>query len=493
MKINSFILILLISFSASAKIPSGFQLIKSGSKAWEEQDRPEGNFILDIIKNPNAAPESDSVVFVATGAGYTMGYSTFDPINELKWRSSVPDYGGSSSIAMDKFNNIWMTTAADSFITDEEVFLPVGTGVHMSPDSGRTWTHFPQPGITPIQGLTYDMVCDPDGSDPDSVGIWMACFGQSLQRSEDSGRTWRTLTCDQKEWSPFYYMNQRLFSVHITERNRLWAGSAEGINLCTDYDVADSLRIWKQFTYSDGLTGNFVTAIASNINSDDNKEYVFAASWLAENSAEMNGVSYTDNDGSTWRKCLLGEKVFSFGFHGNDVFACSENGLWKSSDNGNYWEKYIIRAWSDNRKDYVMIGKVYSFLYQNNKMFAGTGTGMIVSEDDGNTWKTAEAYEPASDSANDTYAYPNPFSPVKFGEVKIQFRLKKSSQVTCNIYNFAMERVKILKASESFNSGEHYITWDGKDDYGKTAANGVYFYIITSEDGDVWNKIIIFE
>lgn len=487
MKVISFIIILLISFSAAAKIPTGFQLLKSGSKVWEEQDRPEGNFILDILTNPQAAPETDSVVFAATGAGYTMGYSTFDPISGLKWRNSVPGYGGSSSIAIDKFNNIWMTTAADSFITDEDVFLPTGSGVHMSPDSGKTWIHFPQPGITAIQGLTYDMVCDSAG------GIWMACFGQSIQKSDDSGLSWRTLTCDQKEWAPFNYMNQRMFAVHITGRNRLWVGTAEGINLCTDYNVPDSLRYWKQFTYSTGLTGNFVTAVSSNLNSGDNKEYVFAASWLAENSAEINGVSFTNNDGATWNKCLIGEKIYNFGFHGNDVFACGEKGLWKSSDSGKYWEKYVINAWSDKKAGYIEIGKVYSFLYRNGKMFVGTGTGMVVSEDDGNTWKVIEAYESSSDSSNETYAYPNPFSPVKFGDTKLQFSLKKSSQVTCRIYNFAMETVRIINGSENFSSGEHYITWNGKDDYGKTAANGVYFYIISSEDGDVWNKIIIFE
>ncbi|MBU4485357.1 MAG: hypothetical protein KKD38_00375 [Candidatus Delongbacteria bacterium] len=491
MKIHLTISILLIIYNLTAGIivPSSPYLSKGESKGWTEQDRPEGNFILDIIKK-NSAGE-DSAVFIATGDGFSMGYSTLRPIEKLKWRNSVVGYGGSSAIAIDKDNNIWMTTAADSFITDENIFLPTGSGVHMSPDSGRTWVHFPQPGITPIQGLTYDMTCDSLG------GIWMACFGQSIQKSDDMGQTWRTLTCDQKEWDPFNIMNQRMFAIHITDRDKLWVGTAEGINLCKSYSQPDSVRVWTQFTYSNGLTGNFVTSIASNFNTLENKEYVFAASWLAESSAEVNGISYTNNDGQTWNKCLIGEKIYSFGFHNNDVFACGENGLWKSADSGNYWEKYVINAWSENKKGYVKIDKVYSFLYKNDnqegKMFVGTGVGLVVSEDDGNTWFMIEAYKPASDSSNDTYAYPNPFSPVKFGEAKFQFRLKESSKVNCLVYNFAMEKVRTLTSSKSFDQGEHYISWDGKDDNGKTAANGVYFYIISSGDGDVWNKIIIFE
>ncbi|HQO08989.1 MAG TPA: FlgD immunoglobulin-like domain containing protein [Clostridiales bacterium] len=480
-------LILLISLSAAAKIPYYFDLGLKPSKEWEEQDRPESNFILDIIRNPYSFSETDSVAFFATGSGFTMGYSTLRPVDELRWRSSVPGYGGSSAISVDRFNNIWMTTAADSFVSDVNAFLPTGSGVHMSADSGRTWTHFPQPGITPIQGLAYDIACDSLG------GIWMACFGQSLQKSDDSGQSWRTLTCDQKEWDPFNNMNQRLFSVHITASGKLWAGSAEGINLCENYNVPDSLREWKQFTFSNGLSGNFVTAISSYFNTDDNKEYVFAASWLAENAAEVNGISYTNDNGNSWNKCLLGEKIYSISYRGNDIFACGDNGLWKSSDNGKYWENYSINAWSGIKKDYIRIKKVYSFLYHNTIMFAGTGEGIAISGDDGNSWRMAEAYEPSSDSQNDTYAYPNPFSPAKFGEVKLQFRLKKESQVTCKIFNFAMERVRLLRSSENFESGEHYLTWDGKDDNGKTAANGVYYYIISADGSDLWNKIIIFE
>jgi hypothetical protein len=483
--ITTTLLLLSLSSLFSQFAPGSIKLAEKGTK-YSEDDRVKGNFILDIIRDPDPAG-SDSAIFLATGAGFSMGYNTLKPADELRWRNSSAGYGGSSAIAIDKFNNIWMTTAADSFAADVDAFLPTGSGVHMSPDSGRTWVHFPQPGLTPIQGLTYDIACDKNG------GIWMACFGQSLQKSDDQGISWRTLTCDKKEWAPFTYMNQRMFSVHITGTDNLWVGTAEGINLCRDYAVDDTLRVWKQFTYSEGLTGNFVTAIGSKLDTADGKEYVFAASWVAESSAEINGISYTDNDGLTWNTCLKGEKIFNFGFRGNDVYACGETGLWKSRDNGKYWEKYVINAWSGIKNGYVRIDKVYSFEYQNGKMFVGTGSGLVLSEDEGNSWMIVEAYEPSADSGNKTYAYPNPFSPVKFGETKLQFRLKSASKVSCSIYNFAMEKVRLIESSKSFDAGEHYLVWNGKDEYGKTASNGVYFYIISSDDGDVWNKIIIFE
>ena len=109
MRICPVTIILLISLSATAKIPAFYNLGGKGSKDWEEQDRPESNFILDMIRNPYSSPVSDSVAFFATGSGFTMGYSTLGSADQLKWRSSVPGYGGSSAISVDKFNNIWMT------------------------------------------------------------------------------------------------------------------------------------------------------------------------------------------------------------------------------------------------------------------------------------------------------------------------------------------------------------------------------------------------
>ncbi len=488
------ILLLLIKVYSYNSIPVSHKIFEGPGKDWNvESERLEGNFILDIIENRNKGSEPDTAVFVATGAGFSLGYNTLGVPEELKWRNSRVGYGGSSAIAADNFGNIWMTTAKDTFIVDDKVFLPMGTGVHMSPDSGRTWQHFPQPGVTPIQGLTYDIACAPAASRPDSVSVWMACFGQSLQVSDDSGVSWRTVVCGGDSINPLAFMNQRIFSVHFTEKGKLWAGTAEGINLCAEHNVPDSERKWKQFTYKNGLTGNFVTAVKSYYDTEEDKEHVFAASWFAGDQAEVNGVSFTVNDGLSWNKCLIGEKVYNFGFKGKDVYACGDTGLWKSSDGGYYWEKYVINAWSGIKRGYVSIEKVYSFLYQNNVMFAGTGQGMVVSGDDGNSWYVIEAYEPSSDSKNDTYAYPNPFSPVKFGEVKLQFRSKDGGQVTCEIYNYAMERVRTVVSSAYYGPGEHYLVWDGKDSYGKTAANGVYFYIISSGEKKIWNKIIIFE
>ncbi|MDA3839168.1 MAG: hypothetical protein PF574_09340 [Candidatus Delongbacteria bacterium] len=468
--------------------PESFVLKNETSKSELTEDRLGGNFILDIIKDPSSDPALDSVIYVATGDGFSKGFNTFGDIDDIEWMNSIVGYGGSSAIAIDKFNNIWMTTATDSFITKDNLnkFLATGTGVHMSADSGKTWSHFPQPGITPVQGLTYDIACDTLG------GVWLASFGQSLQKTDDQGENWRTVICGEDSIAPLLYMNQRMFSVHHTDLGKLWVGTAAGINLCVDYSQPDSLLQWKHYTYRSGLSGDFVTSINSNEFSDG-KEYIWVTSWLAEDNNEINGVSFTSNDGLSWKTCLLDEKIYNIGFNGDDVFACGESGLWKSSDIGNYWEKYNISVFSEIKNSYINISKVYSFNYQNGKMFIGTGSGLVVSDDEGITWNIVEAYEDANDSSNKTYAYPNPFSPERFNEQKIQFKLTTPETISCKIYNFAMEKVRDVVLSKSFDAGEHYISWDGKDNGGNEIANGVYFYIITYGDKKLWNKIIIFD
>ncbi|HXK49709.1 MAG TPA: hypothetical protein PKW56_04520, partial [Clostridiales bacterium] len=115
MRLTTVILTLLsINSIFSAFIPSSAELYEKGVKGWEtESDRPEGNFILDIVESKNTVSEPDTLIFAATGAGFSTAYNTLDGITDLIWRNSYVGHGGSSAIAVDRFGNIWMTTAAD--------------------------------------------------------------------------------------------------------------------------------------------------------------------------------------------------------------------------------------------------------------------------------------------------------------------------------------------------------------------------------------------
>jgi flagellar hook assembly protein FlgD len=72
--------------------------------------------------------------------------------------------------------------------------------------------------------------------------------------------------------------------------------------------------------------------------------------------------------------------------------------------------------------------------------------------------------------------YPNPFNPT----TTIRFGLPEPSDVRLDVYNMTGQHVVTL-VSRRLNAGLHSITWDGKDETGKTVASGVYLYRLVTE------------
>ena len=456
-----------------------------------------GNFILDMVSTKQDPTE----LYLATGSGISVAVGTNDPnLNNIAFLNRYVGHGGLSALSFSHDGQkLWATTAADTFITENGLneFLQKGTGVHLSTDYGKSWKHFPQPGKTAIQGLTYDIACDSLGQ------LWLASFGQSLQVSPagiNQGNSWQVIIPESlkigqmaKNWSPVQKPAHRLFAVHYTPSGKLWLGTAKGIFLSNQvHSLADtaSYWTWQNSQYGAGrLTGNFVTSIQSD--TTRGKERVWAATWSAGSASEKDGICMTSDNGKTWRRFLEGEKVYNFGFMNGRVFACAESGLWMA-DSNYVFEKYKLRVYSPMRQGYVEdeITKVYSFYYHGGKMWIGTGKGLLVSKDLGNTFTYFEAYQPEREKV---YSYPNPFSPARFGNAKLYFAMQEPGNVNCTIYNFAMEKVCDVVKNASYTQGDHYLLWNGRDSYNNVAANGVYFFVIKKNGKELWNKILLFD
>jgi hypothetical protein len=133
-------------------------------------------------------------------------------------------------------------------------------------------------------------------------------------------------------------------------------------------------------------------------------------------------------------------------------------------------------------RDQVLIGTSTSGLYVDTSPDPGTYTynvaGVFTEEYEG-PWSDDEVVEvpvgsggiliPAVTSLNGNY--PNPFNPT----TTIKFGLHEAQSVVLNVYNIKGEKVRSL-VNEELEAGYHDIVWDGKDDSGKTASSGVYFY-----------------
>jgi len=82
--------------------------------------------------------------------------------------------------------------------------------------------------------------------------------------------------------------------------------------------------------------------------------------------------------------------------------------------------------------------------------------------------------------------YPNPFNP----ETRIEFGLPRSAHVKLEILNLLGQRVRVL-VDASRSAGWHSVWWDGRDETGRVASSGVYFYRMQADEFNVTRKMIL--
>ena len=74
---------------------------------------------------------------------------------------------------------------------------------------------------------------------------------------------------------------------------------------------------------------------------------------------------------------------------------------------------------------------------------------------------------------------PNPFNP----STTIPFTLAKSAEVSLKIFNIIGQEVRTLVNGQK-QAGQYQLQWDGKDDFGRPVASGIYFYKLSVSGGE---------
>jgi hypothetical protein len=83
--------------------------------------------------------------------------------------------------------------------------------------------------------------------------------------------------------------------------------------------------------------------------------------------------------------------------------------------------------------------------------------------------------------------YPNPFNPT----TTISFSVAQTSSfVNLEVFNIKGQKVKKL-VDEILPAGQHSVTWNGKDENGKSVASGVYFYKMKAGQYTSTKKMIL--
>ncbi|MGQ0720945.1 MAG: FlgD immunoglobulin-like domain containing protein [Candidatus Eiseniibacteriota bacterium] len=91
---------------------------------------------------------------------------------------------------------------------------------------------------------------------------------------------------------------------------------------------------------------------------------------------------------------------------------------------------------------------------------------------------------PGRDSRG-VHAAPNPFR----SEVGLRFIPARAGRVMVGVYDLSGRRVRSVELFAR-STGEHHVTWDGRDEAGRSVAAGVYFVRVLSEGLDLDGKLI---
>ena len=83
--------------------------------------------------------------------------------------------------------------------------------------------------------------------------------------------------------------------------------------------------------------------------------------------------------------------------------------------------------------------------------------------------------------------FPNPFNPV----TSIEYALPTTAGVELTVFDILGRQVKTLVDDPSHPAGFYTATWDGRDQRGRTAGNGLYFYRIRTNDFRQTGKMLL--
>ncbi|MFH1195317.1 MAG: hypothetical protein V1720_06370 [bacterium] len=512
------LLILMTGVLYPQTVPSTYYL--SEKKLSKISDlTPTSNSIIDILV-------ANSAVWLGTSRGVSK---TADD-----GESWINYYGneafGSDNVSAVGFydGKIWAATAHSVEANGET--LPEGTGLKYSTDNGETWQKIPQPideqddtivvyGINRIRALpvtvainnlAYDVTFTPGT-------VWIATFAGGLRKTTDNGVTWQRVVLP-----PDYLdeiqptdtlsfllqpvagafgnesnLNHRIFSVLAIDDTTIYVGTAGGINKSTDGGIS-----WKKFTHlnqDEPISGNFVVALGY----DKVTKWIWAATWKAEGTSEYYAVSASSNGGETWQTFLPGEKAHNFGFKYIDsgfgmeyvhVFAPTDNGMFTSLNFGSTWvsikpERDVITNASINTSTFysAAVKKIDSDTYD---AWFGSSDGLAKVRGDISDIYVAS---PTLKDKNETFAFPNPFSP-DIKSVRIKYSCGDTvAPVTIRVFDFNMNLVKTIIQNVTKPESEYYYQeWDGRDEANKIVPNGVYFYRIDiGSDEPLFGKIMV--
>lgn len=361
--------------------------------------------------------------------------------------------------------------------------------------------------------------------------VWVASGRAGLRRSTDGGTSWARVvlppdTSARIVPSRSYdflaappqgdrgFQNYRALSVLVDETGTVWAGTVAGLNRSTASDVAPGGdRAWRLFRPDgtpDGLPGQVVSALAEQPRPNGrNPVWVATLRTETDGPLQRSGLAVTPDGGATFRQALLGVQVNEVAARQERVYAAAESGLYVSNNQGATWRTIeTVRLAADEEG---LLGGLTAraVAVTPSALWVGTTEGLLrldreqesrllpgrsdVSPPEWQLFRTEVPVRPDSPTERvpqvDTYAYPNPFVPSRDAGVRIVYNVPESQTVTVSIYDFGMNRVRVLRDDEA--AGRQEMVWDGTDGSGLRLPTGTYLYTVEVGGETMRGKILL--
>jgi len=156
--------------------------------------------------------------------------------------------------------------------------------------------------------------------------------------------------------------------------------------------------------------------------------------------------------------------------------------LWNSSDTSG--TKRTYRAWVGQ----PFQGLTFSMGFRPDTLFFDRNNWIlkVAQQVPFEAVKREEAGVPVPSALRLGEMRPNPVR----GSGEVDYDLPYSGQASLKIYNALGQLVRVLVNGE-VPAGSHRARWDGKDEQGKKAAAGVYFYTLETKAGSLRKKAVL--
>lgn len=355
--------------------------------------------------------------------------------------------------------------------------------------------------------------------------LFSANWASGVLRSQDNGQSWEriilppsnvsnlnpdesygwvSITPDDEvinRYDPRFDNNLLGFGLLIDKQQRVWVGTAAGINISENALTASIDQIeWKHISWNPETSGGLLSNWIITIRQQPGTNRIWMTNWTTDSeNRDEYGVVYTDDEGESFQQFLEGVRANDIGFFDGDIYVAADNGLYISRNDGEIWDQ--IPQISSPNTFIKPDARYFALASTEENLWVGTSDGIASTSDGGESWRILRVdvpltggnqYQPDAPNVN-TYAYPNPFSPTQHSLVRIKYEMKEPGPVTIRIFDFGMNPVQTISVPTVSSSGAYETTWNGLTETGRIASNGTYFYSIETSNGFTNGKILLLD